>query len=139
MSRRSFSQAFLLLALCLSSSIAFSQTIVGRITGTVTDSTGAAVPGVSVKVTNEATGQSRVVTADPNGFYVATNLPVGNYNVSVEHQGFKRSSKTGVMCSSLPTPRYCRWNDAGCPAAVRLAPQTEFVGPFAQSTKSSTS
>jgi hypothetical protein len=95
MFRRVFSLAMLLLALVFSSPIALSQTIVGRIAGTVTDSSGAAIPGVAVKVTNEATGQSRTATTDPNGFYVATNLAVGNYTVTVEQQGFKRSTKTG--------------------------------------------
>ena len=74
---------------------AFAQTITGRITGTVTDSSGASVPGVTVKITNEAKGQTRTATTDPNGFYVATNLPVGNYTIVVEHQGFKKTTKTG--------------------------------------------
>jgi hypothetical protein len=74
---------------------ALAQTITGRISGTVTDSNGAAVPGVAVKIINEATQQSRNVTADPNGFYVATNLQVGNYSVTIEHRGFKRTTKTG--------------------------------------------
>jgi hypothetical protein len=74
---------------------ALAQTITGRISGTVTDSNGAAVPGVTVKIVNEATQQTRNVTADPNGFYVATNLPVGNYSVTIEHRGFKRATKTG--------------------------------------------
>ncbi|HQR35096.1 MAG TPA: carboxypeptidase-like regulatory domain-containing protein [Blastocatellia bacterium] len=72
-----------------------AQTITGRISGTVTDSTGAAVPGVTVKITNEATQQARTSMTDPNGFYVATNLPVGNYTLTVEHQGFKKTAKTG--------------------------------------------
>src|SRR5262245_13839915 len=74
---------------------ALAQAITGRISGTVTDANGAAVPGVTVKIINEATQQVRNATADPNGFYVATNLPVGNYSVTVEHQGFKRATKTG--------------------------------------------
>jgi hypothetical protein len=74
---------------------ALAQTITGRISGTVTDSNGAAVPGATVKIINEATQQSRNVTADPNGFYVATNLQVGNYSVTIEHRGFKRTTKTG--------------------------------------------
>ncbi len=74
---------------------ALAQTITGRISGTVTDANGASVPGVTIKIVNEATQQSRMSTADPNGFYVATNLPVGNYTIIVEHQGFKRATKTG--------------------------------------------
>src|SRR5215831_5239831 len=77
------------------SSGAAAQSITGRISGVVTDSGGAAVPGVTVKIINEATQQPRGATTDPNGFYVATNLPVGNYSVTIEHRGFKKATKTG--------------------------------------------
>ncbi|HEX9003210.1 MAG TPA: carboxypeptidase-like regulatory domain-containing protein, partial [Blastocatellia bacterium] len=94
MYRRIFSTFALLLCLGMGSQ-ALAQTNTGRISGTVTDAAGAAVPGVSVKITNEATQQARVAMTDSNGFYVATNLPVGNYTVTVEHQGFKQAKKTG--------------------------------------------
>src|SRR5262249_18691510 len=74
---------------------ALAQTITGRISGTVTDANGAVIPGLVVKITHEATQQNRIVTTDPNGLYVATNLPVGNYSVSVEQLGFKKAIKTG--------------------------------------------
>ena len=67
----------------------------GRISGTVTDGTGAVIPGVTVTIANEATKLERKVTADENGFYVATALPVGVYTVSVEQEGFQKSVKTG--------------------------------------------
>lgn len=94
MIRKTLIFAVLLLITALTATT-LSQTITGRISGAVTDSTGAAVPGVAVKITNEATQQTRSAMTDPNGFYVATNLPVGNYTVTVEHQGFKRATKTG--------------------------------------------
>ncbi len=72
-----------------------AQTITGRISGAVTDANGAALPGVNVKIINEATRQTRSAMTDPNGFYVATNLPVGNYSLTIEHQGFKKATKTG--------------------------------------------
>jgi hypothetical protein len=72
-----------------------AQTIVGRISGTVTDASGAIIPGVTVTVTNEATKLTRTATTDDSGFYVVTNLPVGTYTVSVENKGFKKVSKTG--------------------------------------------
>src|SRR5215475_12960253 len=85
-----------LLVICSGFSIgALAQTITGRISGTVTDASGAAVPGASIKVTNVGTDISRTAMTDPNGFYVVTNLPVGDYAVLVEKQGFKKSNKTG--------------------------------------------
>ena len=59
------------------------------ITGVVTDSTGGAVPEASVKVRNVETGAVRNLTADGNGRYDATLLPVGNYEVTAEWQGFQ--------------------------------------------------
>ena len=74
---------------------ALGQTSVGRISGTVTDGSGAAVPDATIKVTSDETGATRVVTTDDKGFYIATNLLPGNYTVSAERQGFKKSVKTG--------------------------------------------
>jgi hypothetical protein len=73
----------------------FGQSIVGRISGTVSDTTGAVVPGVTVKVTNQATKLVRTAMTDANGFYVVTNLNVGLYDVSVEHGGFQPVNRTG--------------------------------------------
>lgn len=71
------------------------MTIVGRISGTVSDSSHAAISGATVTVTQEATGISRSVTTDTNGSYVVTNLAVGTYRVSAEQQGFGREVKSG--------------------------------------------
>ena len=71
------------------------QTNVGRISGSVTDTSGGVIHNANVKVTNDATGVSRTTTTDESGFYVVTNLLPGNYTVAVEQQGFKRSLKTG--------------------------------------------
>ena len=85
--------AALLLA-ALAAAGAAAQTTVGRISGTVRDVNGAVLPNVLVTVTNEQTNLVRNVTTDAEGFYVATNLPVGMYSVSVEQAGFKRAVTT---------------------------------------------
>jgi hypothetical protein len=90
----------LLLALALLPSSASAQTIVGRISGTVTDATGAVVPGASVTVTNAATNLVRTAVADEDGFYTVTNLPVGTYVVAAESQGFKRAEQRGVALTA---------------------------------------
>jgi hypothetical protein len=74
----------------------FAQSIVGRISGTVVDTSGAVIPGATVNITNEATKLTRALKTDANGFYVATALPVGNYTVQVEHAGFKKQAKSGA-------------------------------------------
>ena len=61
----------------LFASTMMAQTNVGRISGRVTDSSGAIVQGVTLTVTNDATSVARTVSTDDNGFYVVTNLPPG--------------------------------------------------------------
>src|SRR5437016_11567840 len=69
------------------------QTIFGRISGAVRDKQGAGIPNASVTLTNSATNLARTVTTDESGFYTATNLPVGTYNILVESKGFKKALK----------------------------------------------
>lgn len=71
------------------------MTNTGRISGTVTDSSGGVVPGAAVTVLDEATGTVRTVKTNDQGFYVVTNLPVGSYSVSATQQGFGNQKKTG--------------------------------------------
>lgn len=64
--------------------------------GVVTDSSGGAVPGATVKVRNAETGSARSVTTDIAGRYDAPVLTVGSYTVTVEKTGFQAQTKTGV-------------------------------------------
>ena len=81
---------FLLCLLLLSPQNLFSQAETGRITGTVTDSTGAIVPRVEVTVTNVNTNQRQVFTTGPEGRYSTGPLRVGAYRLEAETTGFKR-------------------------------------------------
>ena len=74
---------------------AAAQSIFGRITGTVTDSQGGAVAGVKITIVNEETKLERQTATDSNGYYVASDLPVGVYSVIAEQSGFKTLKKTG--------------------------------------------
>jgi hypothetical protein len=65
------------------------QTTTGRILGTVSDQSGAAVPGATVAITDVQRGAKRTVTSDASGDYVATELQPGMYLVHVEAKGFK--------------------------------------------------
>lgn len=60
----------------------------GGLVGTVTDSTGAVVPNVTVTVTNTSTGQLRTATTGADGAYTVNLLPPGNYQVKFEASGF---------------------------------------------------
>jgi len=70
----------------------------GSISGTITDSTGAAIKGASVKLINKERGTTvRTVTTNGSGFYTATNLPLGTYTVEIEDQGFKTEDVKGLV------------------------------------------
>jgi hypothetical protein len=74
---------------------AVAQTSTSRITGRVADSKQASIAGASVTITNEATGVSQTQTTTEAGVYAFEALPVGNYSVTVEQNGFKKFVKTG--------------------------------------------
>src|SRR3954470_12897561 len=95
---------FVVATLMISASVAHpsaqSQAINGTIEGTITDQSGAAVPGVSVTVTNVDTGDSRTVVSNEAGVYRAPLLPLGRYRVSAELQGFRKFEQQGLTLSA---------------------------------------
>ena len=90
------SLAAALLAAVILTSAAQAQTSFGRISGAVTDSTGATVPGAKITIRNTDTQNTRNVDTDSNGYYVVTNLAIGPYTVEVSHTGFQRQQQTGI-------------------------------------------
>jgi len=68
--------------------IVFAQLGTARISGTVSDSTGAAVAQARVVVKNKATGQTRETTSADDGVYTIQNLLPATYEVRVEARGF---------------------------------------------------
>jgi hypothetical protein len=81
-------------ALAVICTTGFAQTGTSNITGSVIDGTGAVVPGATVTATNEATGVKSTQTTTDSGVYAFSALPVGNYTITVEKQGFKTLLKT---------------------------------------------
>ena len=76
-----------------------SQGANGAIEGTVTDSSGGVLPGVTVTVSNLETGSERSTVTNEKGLYRALILPLGTYRVVAELQGFKKFEQTGVKLS----------------------------------------
>src|SRR5579885_3146400 len=68
----------------------FSQGTTSRVAGTVVDSSGAAVPHASVKLTNEDTRATFSTITSDAGTYVFDSVQVGSYTVEVDASGFKR-------------------------------------------------
>lgn len=73
-----------------------SQSFRAAVTGTVRDSTGAVLPGVSITATNLGTGAQRSSVTNEQGDYVFNELPVGSYSVSAELTGFRKEIRTGI-------------------------------------------
>jgi hypothetical protein len=92
-------------AFVVSGSAVSAQTIRGTVTGTVTDSTGAVLPGVTVTLTNTATGISLNGVANQQGAYTIPLVPPGTYDVVAELSGFKKYVRTGVVVEIAQTTR----------------------------------
>src|SRR5258708_34169226 len=85
-----------LVCCALAGSALYAQTSFGRISGSVTDPSGAAIPGVTVKIINMETQNARTVETDGNGFYTVTNLPVGPYTLEAAQKGFQTKQLAGI-------------------------------------------
>lgn len=82
---------------CLSAGVAGAQTTTARLTGTVTDPSGAAVPNAQISIRNVGTGQERVVTSNSDGLYVAVSLTPGTYDVTITAPGFANSQQKNIV------------------------------------------
>jgi hypothetical protein len=92
----------LILATLLTGEI-YPQALSGTIVGTVTDQTGAVIPGVNVKLVNEGTQFTRVALTNASGQYVAYSVPTGGYTITVEHTGFQKLVRTGIRLTAADT------------------------------------
>src|ERR1700691_535302 len=73
-----------------------AQLPTGTFLGVVKDSSGAVVPGATVTIQSVETNETRKATTDTNGAYRVPALPVGHYQVTAEHSGFKTETQTGL-------------------------------------------
>jgi len=72
---------------------AFAQSDLGRISGFITDPSGAAVPNAKITVRNKS-GVERQATTNESGYYVISNIPAGFYTMTAEAPGFQRYEST---------------------------------------------
>jgi hypothetical protein len=78
--------------------MAMAQTVaVANLSGTVTDESGGALPGVEVTITQTDTGLNRFVITNETGAYVFANLPVGPYKLAAQLSGFSAFEQTGIV------------------------------------------
>src|SRR5436190_14228048 len=89
----------------LLSAPALSQSTNATVSGTIADSTGALIPGVSVTATNTATGVVTTALSNESGAYNFPSLLPGTYKVSAELPGFQTRSYTDVRLGNADKVR----------------------------------
>lgn len=94
-----FTPLFSFLCLFVLAGFAIAQGTTTRITGVVTDGTGGVVPGAKVTLTNEGTNVSLTRETGESGVYVFDLIQAGNYQVTVEKAGYKKSVSKGVVAN----------------------------------------
>jgi carboxypeptidase family protein len=73
-----------------------AQAVTGTILGTVTDATGGVMPGATVTLKHEGTGQTRTIVTDSGGEFTVPALQTGKYTLSAELSGFKTITLSGI-------------------------------------------
>ena len=94
MSLRTLGVAIVLIALV---SPAYAQTPSGEISGTILDASGSVLPGVRITLTNAATNVVRLAQSNESGVYVFPAVPIGNYTLKVELEGFASLERANVQ------------------------------------------
>jgi hypothetical protein len=74
-----------------------AQTSTTQLSGVVTDSSGASVPGATITAINEATGLRFTLTTTEAGLYAFPSVAVGSYTLTAEKEGFKKYQRTGIV------------------------------------------
>jgi len=74
-----------------------AQTPSGEISGTVSDTSGSVMPGVRVTLTNVATNNVRLSQTNESGVYVYPAVPIGNYTLKVELEGFSTVERSNIQ------------------------------------------
>lgn len=85
--------------------LGLGQVITSSIVGRVTDTSGSAVPGAQVVITNQGTGIEVRATTDSAGTYTVTNLYAGTYEIQVKKEGFETAQFTGISVLATQTVR----------------------------------
>lgn len=96
---RSLMLALLGVFLLAVTNLSFGQDTNASLSGTVTDPSGAAIPGAKLTLTNAATGFQSTFVSDAAGEFSFRNLTPGKYNLSATASGFKSSDQKGIELS----------------------------------------
>ena len=126
------------LLIAFAASLAAQSAGTGALTGTVTDPTGAIVPGVSVVLVSLETNQARTVTTGGDGSYKFSLLPPGNYRLRFSASGFKTAEVPSVTVNVTETPVLDRTLEVGAQSEQVTVEATAEVLQTASSTLGTT-
>jgi hypothetical protein len=108
--------------------IALGQSLgAGTIEGTVTDATGAVVPGASVAIENRVTGYKRATSTDASGIFRFDNIPPNNYALTISAQGFNATQQPVDVRSSVPQSLKISLTVAGTSATVEVSSAADII------------
>ena len=93
-----------LLVCLLTCAMAWGQGSTAQISGTVTDQSGAVLPGVEVMATQTETGVVRSAVTNESGSYALPNLPIGPYKLEASLPGFRSFAQTGIVLQVNANP-----------------------------------
>jgi len=98
--RRSYLVVLLLAIAALATAPLFAQNVTAKVNGTVRDATGAVIVNATVKLVNDATGATRAVQTNADGYFSFTDAQVGSYSLNVEMRGFKSYRQQEIKLSA---------------------------------------
>ena len=114
-------------ALCALTAAAIWAQATAQMHGVVSDMSGAAIPGATVKATQTDTGIVRTVASGADGSFVLTNLPLGPYSVEASREGFSTEVQTGIVLQVN--------SDPAIPIALKVGQVAERVNVEANATQ----
>ncbi len=89
-----------LLALGSASQVLFAQNVTSALSGTVADASGAVVPGATVIMKSEQSGDTRRTVSNSDGYFTISAIQPGTYTITIEAQGFQKWEEKGLVMNS---------------------------------------
>ena len=99
---------------------AHAQSFSGKLTGVITDPTGAVIPGASVRLSNPVSGYTRTTVSDSAGNFAFVNIPFNTYRVAASLKGFSSTSTSLEVNSVVPVTTSLRLGIEGANTTVNV-------------------
>ncbi len=106
---------------------AHAQSASGGISGSVTDPTGAVIPGATVQISNPVSGFSRTATTDSKGQFQFFNVPFSPYRLTVTAQGFSPANQSVAVNTAVPVATAIKLDIEGTNTSVTVEATSDLV------------